>query len=168
MRIRTVCLHIAAVLVATATLAAQRPDFNGKWALDEKRTAQAARDQEARLAGGGDAVLDARPRAERLDVRVDAKSLTLSWSGTPGKQVETWTLDWVDRSGKSDAQTTAKWSGRSIEIKLKLKGAPSVRTELSMDGAWLVVKDFQRDRDSGKDTGTTWNSRWTYYRRAPK
>ena len=160
-------LCVSAVVLATATLAAQkRPDFNGQWVLDEKRTSQATREQETRIASGGDALLDQPARSERLDVKVDATTATLTWSGSRGKQVDSWTLDGVDRSTTTAVQTSAEWRGRTIDIKLKLKGSPPVRTELSLDGAWLVIKDTQRDRESSKDSA--YRSRRTYYRKAAK
>ena len=75
--------------------------------------------------------------------------------------MQTWTLDGVDRSGRTDVQTSAEWRGKSIEIKTKLKGSPPVRTELSMDGAWLVLKDSQHDREAGEKSA--YRSRLTYY-----
>lgn len=160
-------LCVSAILLATATLVAQkRPDFNGQWVLDEKRTSQATREQHTRIGAGGDALLDQPARAERLDVKVDATTATLTWSGSRGKQVDSWTLDGVDRSTTTAVQTSAEWRGRTIEIKLKLKGSPPVRTALSLDGAWLVIKDTQQDRESGKDSA--YRSRRTYYRRAAR
>jgi hypothetical protein len=152
------------MLLSTATPADQkRPDFNGSWVLDEKRTAQALREQQTRLASGGDALLEMRARPQRLELKVDATSLTMTSHGTE-TPVQTWTLDGVDRSGKTGVGMTAEWKRQSIEIRLKFKGTPAIRTELSMDGAWLVVKDYQLDREASKDTA--WRSRWTYYRKA--
>jgi hypothetical protein len=154
----------SAIVLATAVPDAQKPpDFNGQWVLDEKRTSQSAREQESRTATGGDALLTHTPRATSLHVKVN-DSLTLTWSGANGKQVDTWTLDGVDRSTTTAVKTSAEWKGRTIEIKLKLKGAPPVRTELSMDGAWLVIKDTQHDRESEKDSA--YRSRRTYYRKS--
>jgi hypothetical protein len=165
MLLRTVCIHASAAVLTMATLVDQkRPDFNGRWVLDEKRTAQAAKEQASRVASGGDALLDTRPRAERLELKVDATSLTMTSSGSRDTLVQTWTLDGVDRSGNTEMPTSAEWRGRLIEIKLKYKGSPPIRTELSMDGAWLVVKDFQHDRSAGEKTA--WRSRFTYYRKA--
>jgi hypothetical protein len=161
---RIVCVHAAATVIAMATLVdQQRPDFHGQWALDERRTKQAARDQESHLASGGDAIMDTRPRAARLHLKVDATSLTMTSEGTQDPPVQTWTLDGVDRSPRTDVRATAEWRGRAIEIQMKFKGSPPIRTELSMDGAWLVIKDTQKDRDAGKDTA--WRSRRTYYTR---
>ena len=160
-----VCFQAAATVLAMATIADQkRPDFNGQWVLDEKRTAQAAKEQESRLPSGGDEFLNPRPRGERLQLKVDATSLTMTSSGSRGQSVQTWTLDGVDRSGNTDMPTSAEWRGRTIEIKLKYKGFPPIRTELSLDGAWLVIKDFQKDREAGEKTA--WRSRFTYYRKA--
>ena len=161
---KAACVPVLALFLATAALAAQkqRPDFNGQWVVDEKRTQQAAREQEGRMASGGDAPLgDVPVRAERLELKVDDTAITITALRRQTTTTTTITLDGVDRDGTSEARTTAKWRGRAIEVRLRLKGPRPLRTEFSMDGSWLVVKESQHDRDAGEKTA--WRTRWTYY-----
>ena len=132
---------------------------------DDRRTQQAARDQEAKIGAGGDALLDTLPRAERIEIRQDATSLMLAASGGRGPSVTTWTLDGVARTRGGGPTTTARWRGRVIEVEQKLTNQPAQLTAFSFDGAWLVIKDARLERPASGQP--SWRSRLTYYGKAP-
>ena len=151
---------------ASSPVPQAKPDLAGTWTRDDRRTAQAERDQQARVASGGEQLLLTMPRSARIDLALDDTTLTLTASGDGVQGATTCALDGKPRT-TGNVVTTARLRRDRVEIETRVGDAPATRTEIFREGAALVIRD-SRSEASATGSGGTLRSRTTYYTSAAK
>ena len=156
---------MAAVVMMTASVFAQAPNFAGKWTRDAEKTAAAA---PAGAAGGGGGRGGGMGGGD-IEITQDAKTLvitrvvgettmktTYNLDGTPSKNTG------MGRGGAAGAEeeSTAKWDGAKLVVTTTRANGVAT-TVFAMDGAWLVQTTTNPGRDGGPGT-----PRATYYKKA--
>ena len=162
---QTVAVCSIAALAFAFTGIQSKPEIAGMWVRDDGRTSQALRDQQARVAAGGDQVLATPPRPERLDLKLDGATLTFVGSGSGGLSNLNYVLDGKTVTLPSGFTTTAQWRGQRIEIDQKRGGSLTLRTEIYREREWLVIRDA-RIEQSATGTDRVWRSVTSYYSKA--
>ena len=155
----------AAVVMMTASVFAQAPNFAGKWTRDAEKTAAAA---PAGAQGGGGGRGGGMGGGD-ITITQDAKTLVISrmmgememkttynLDGTPSKNVG------MGRGGAAGVETTstAKWDGAKLVVTTTLANGTGT-TVFAMEGDWLVQTTTNPGRDGGPGT-----PRATYYKKA--
>lgn len=154
-------LGTAAVVLMTASVFAQAPNFAGKWTRDAEKTAAAA---PAGAQGGGGGGRGGGMGGGDITITQDAKTLVLSRVVGENTMTTTYNLDGspsknmaMGRGGQTEITSTAKWDG----AKLVVTSDNGQSITFSMDGAWLVQSTTRPGRDGGPATTTA-----TYYKKA--
>ena len=149
----------AAVVVMTASVFAQAPNFAGKWTRDAEKTAAAAPAGAPGGAGrgagmgGGDITItqDAKTLVISRVMGENTMTTTYNLDGTPSKNMA------MGRGGQTEITSTAKWDG----AKLVVTSDNGQSITFSMDGAWMVQATTRPGREGGAATTTS-----TYYKKA--
>jgi hypothetical protein len=156
---------MAAVVMLTASVFAQAPNFAGKWTRDVEKTAAAA---PAAAAGGGGGRGGGMGGGD-IEITQDAKTLvitrvagemtmktTYNLDGTPSKNTG------MGRGGAAgvEQESTAKWDGAKLVVTTTTANGAAT-TVFAMDGAWLVQTTTNPGRDGGPGT-----PRATFYKKA--
>ncbi len=159
---------MAAVVLMTASVFAQAPNFAGKWTRDaEKTTAMAPAGAPA--GGGGGRGGGGGMGGGDITITQDAKTLVISRQVQEMEMKTTYNLDGTEskntgmgRGGAPGVEqvSTAKWDGGKLVITTTMANGTGT-TVYSMDGAWLVQTTTNPGRDGGPGT-----PRATYYKKA--
>ncbi|HQX82756.1 MAG TPA: hypothetical protein PKW63_13415 [Vicinamibacterales bacterium] len=154
-------LGMAAVVMMTASVFAQAPNFAGKWTRDaEKMAAMAPAGAPAGGGGGrgggmggGDITItqDAKTLVVSRMVQEAEMKTTYNLDGTPSKNMT------MGRGGQTEVTSTAKWDG----AKLVITSDNGQTITYAMDGAWMTQTTLAPGRDGGPGTPRT-----TYYKKA--
>lgn len=154
-------LGTAAVVLMTASVFAQAPNFAGKWTRDAEKTAAAA---PAGAQGGGGGGRAGGMGGGDITITQDAKTLVISRMMGENTMTTTYNLDGspsknmaMGRGGQTEITSTAKWDG----AKLVVTSDNGQSITFSMDGAWLVQSTTRPGRDGGAAITTA-----TYYKKA--
>ena len=148
-RVAATILGTAAVVMLTASVFAQAPNFAGKWTREAEKTAAAAPAGAPTGGGGG-----GRGGGGGGDITItqDAKTLVISRMQGENEVKTTYNLDgspskntMMGRGGQTEVTSTAKWDG----AKLVITSDNGQSVTYSMDGAWLVQSTTSPGRDGG-------------------
>ena len=149
-------LGTAAVVLMTASVFAQAPNFAGKWTADAEKNAAAM--------GGGGGGRGGMMGGE-MTIAQDAKTLTITRTTQAGEIKTVYNLDGTEsknmmagRGGGEPVEqiSVAKWDG----AKLTITTGQNVAV-YAMDGAWLTIATTRPGRGGGEATTTT-----LYYKKA--
>ncbi|MCR4373702.1 MAG: hypothetical protein NUW22_02520 [Acidobacteria bacterium] len=141
-------LGTAAVVLMTASVFAQTPNFAGKWTADAEKNAAAMGGRAGRGGMGGD-----------MTIAQDAKTLTITRTTQAGEFKTVYMLDGTEsknmmagRGGGAPMEqiSVAKWDG----AKLTITTGQNVAV-YAMDGAWLTIATTRPGRGGGEATTTT-------------
>jgi hypothetical protein len=156
-RVATI-LGTAAVVMLTASVYAQAPDFSGTWTLDAEKTAAAAPAGAPAGGGGGRGGGGGGRAGGPMVLKQDAKVLTITRTMGENQVVTTYNLDGSPsknagrgQGGATEVTSTAKWDG----AKLVVTSDNGQTVTYSMDGAWLVATTTRPGRDGGPATTTS-------------
>jgi hypothetical protein len=166
----------AAVMVLWATAASAQSKFDGKWAMDQEKTAAsnpAMQGGGERGNGGGGGANGGAPSGRQMGGMGGAMSIAVSGGAlvvtrtTPnGDMVTTYKLDGVEQTiamGQREQKVTAKQDGDKIVLITKSAGRDGAevtsKSEYSIDGDYLVISST-RPGPEGEVT------RKTYYKKA--
>jgi hypothetical protein len=150
---------MAAVVMMTASVFAQAPNFAGKWTRDAEKTAAMA-PAGAPTGGGGGRGGRGGGMAGDITITQDAKTLVVSRMVQETEMKTTYNLDGspskntgMGRGGGAGMEitSTAKWDG----AKLVITQDNGQSVTYSMDGAWLVVATTRPGREGGPATTQT-------------
>jgi hypothetical protein len=153
---------MAAVVMMTASIFAQTPNFAGKWTRDAEKTAAAA--PAGAPGGGGGGGGRGGMGGGDITITQDAKTLVISRTMGETEVKTTYNLDgspskntMMGRGGQTEVTSTAKWDG----AKLVVTNDNGQTITYAMDGAWLTQTTLQPGRDGGPGTPRT-----TYFKKA--
>lgn len=148
----------AAVVLMTASVFAQTPNFAGKWTRDAEKTTAANPNMgggggRGGGMGGGDITItqDAKTLVISRVVGENTMATTYNLDGSPSKNMA------MGRGGQTEITSTAKWDG----AKLVVTSDNGQSVTFSMDGAWLVQATTRPGREGGAATTIS-----TYYKKA--
>jgi len=162
-------LGMAAVVMMTASVFAQAPNFAGKWTRDAEKTAAAMPAGAPAGGGGGRAGGGGGMGGGDITMTQDAKTLVISRTVQEMEMKTTYNLDGTEskntgmgRGGAPGVEqvSTAKWDGAKLVITTTMANGTGT-TVYAMDGAWLVQTTTNPGRDGGPGT-----PRATYYKKA--
>ena len=157
---RATAVMSAALLVFATAAAAQKPNFSGKWTIDQERT-QAANPQQQGGGGGG----GGRPggmgggMGGAFTLTLDATSLTRESEGPQGPVKTVFKLDGTETAiqmGPMSGKAVAKWDGNSIVIEQTVEtqnGARTTKSVYTVEGDCLVITTTRQGRDGQPVTG---------------
>ena len=162
MKRMTAALTVAAAVVLSASLFAQaKPNFSGKWALDQEKTMAAnpapagGGGGGARMGGGGGGM------AVPVTITMDAATFKMERAMQDNVMTTTYKLDGSEsknmamgRGGQSEQVSHAKIDGDKLVVTTTTANGDQV-TKWYMDGAWLVS---ERTTQNGAQK--------TYYKKA--
>jgi hypothetical protein len=152
------------VLWASVAAAQAKPNFAGKWQLDQEKT-QAANPN---MGGGGGGGGGGRGGfGGPMTLAVDNNTLTITRE-TPNGAVNTaYKLDGSEQTitmGQGEAKATAKWEGNTIVVNQTRQGQNGeVKSTIvySIEGDYLVVANTGPGRGGGEPV-----TRKSYYKKA--
>jgi hypothetical protein len=149
-------------------LAQAKPNFSGKWAIDQEKTTAA---NPAPAGGGGGAAGGGGGRGGAggggarggggggaFELKQDATSLTRITEGQNGPMEQKYVLDGQAHDmpmGQATAKVTAKIDGATIVIETTRdnNGTPSTsKAVYSMEGDYLVIANTNPGRNGGEPT----------------
>ena len=146
MRRATAVMGAALVVFAAAASAQDKPNFSGKWVVDQEKT-QAA--NPAGQGGGGGGGGGGRPGGMGMQgpmtLTLDATSLTSEREGPQGPIKIVYKLDGSEQSiamGPMTMKAKAKWEGSTIVIEQTRDGqnGPMTTKQIySLEGEHLVI-----------------------------
>lgn len=155
-------LGTAAVVLMTASVFAQAPNFAGKWTRDAEKTAAAA--PAGAPAGGGGRGGGGGMAGGDITITQDAKTLVISRTVGEMEMKTTYNLDGtpsknmaMGRGGQTEITSTAKWDG----AKLVITSDNGQSIAYLIDGEWLVQATTRPGREGGAATTTS-----TYFKKA--
>lgn len=155
-------LGMAAVVMMTASVFAQAPNFAGKWTRDAEKMAAMA--PAGAPAGGGGGGRGGGMGGGDITITQDAKTLVVSRMVQEAEMKTTYNLDGtpsknmtMGRGGQTEVTSTAKWDG----AKLVITSDNGQTITYAMDGAWMTQTTLAPGRDGGPGTPRT-----TYYKKA--
>jgi hypothetical protein len=145
MRRFAITLSVLAAMVFATGLAAQAPNFSGKWAPDTDKNPAPMTGATGNPTGTNPAGM--RGMAGPMTITMDAKTMKVEKS-SPGYGTSTCTYSLDGSESKcamgrgGDRTSTAKWDGSKLVITTKAMqtGSADAVTSYSMDGAELVVE----------------------------
>ena len=152
------------VLWASVAAAQAKPNFAGKWALDQEKT-QAANPGGGGGGGGGGGRggMGGGP----MTIAVDANTLTVTRETQNGPVNQVYKLDGTESTiqmGQMEAKATAKWEDNTIVVNQTVQTPNGERKSTivySLDGDHLVVATTQPPRGGGDPV-----TRKNYYKKA--
>ena len=154
MRRATLVLGAATFLFATAAAAQEKPNFSGKWQLDQEKT-QAANPnaQPPRGGGGGGGGGGGRGggfggggMGGPFTLTLDAETLTRESEGQNGAMKLVYKLDGSEQTlsmGQAQITAKAKWEGTTIVIESTRQGQNgpvTTKSVYSVEGDHLVIE----------------------------
>jgi len=160
---------MAAVVMMTASVFAQAPNFAGKWTRDAEKTAAAAPAGAPAGGGGGRGGGGGAMGGGDIEITQDAKTLVITRVVGENTMKTTYNLDGSEsknvgmgRGGAAGVEqvSTAKWDGAKLVITTTMANGTGT-TVYAMDGAWLVQTTTNPGRDGGPGT-----PRATYFKKA--
>ncbi len=153
------------VLWASVAAAQAKPNFAGKWQLDQEKT-QAA-NPNAGGGGGGGGGGGRGGMGGPMTIVADANTLTITRETPNGAMTTTYKLDGTEQTitmGQGEAKATAKWEGNTIVVNVTRQGQNGevkTNTVYSLEGDYLVVANTQPPRGGGDPV-----TRKSYYKKA--
>ena len=154
------------VLWASLAAAQAKPNFAGKWTLDQEKT-QASNPAPQGGGGGGGGGGGRGGMGGPMTIALDANTLTITRETPNGAMNQVYKLDGSESTiqmGQMEAKATAKWEGNTIVVTTTRQGQNGeVKTTAvySIDGDYLVVANTQPPRGGGDPV-----TRKSYYKKA--
>jgi hypothetical protein len=152
------------VLWASVAAAQAKPNFAGKWTLDQEKTTAA---NPAQQGGGGGGGGGRGGMGGPMTIAVDANTLKITRETPNGALEQVYKLDGSESTiqmGQMEAKAVAKWDGDNIVIVTTRQGQNGeVKTTAvySIEGDYLVVANTQPPRGGGDPV-----TRKNYYKKA--
>ena len=146
MRLTTAVLGAAMVMWASAA-AAQKPDFSGKWTVDQEKTQAANPGQPGGGGPPGGAMGGGRGfGAGPMTIKQDAGTLTTERETQNGVMATVYKLDGsetVQTTQRGESRSKANWDGSALVIVTTRPGMDggtmTTKATYAKEGEWLVV-----------------------------
>jgi|SRR5579871_4909566 len=170
-RVAAILSTAAVAMWAVTVLAQAKPNFSGKWTIDQEKTTAAnpagagggggrGGGRAGGGAGGGGGRGGGGGFNQSFTLTSDATSLKRDTEGQNGPMSTTWTLDGAKHDlpagGRGGPSTyTAKWDGNTIVIETTRdnNGTASTSKQVySMDGDELLITSTNPSRNGGEPT----------------